>query len=367
MSKLILFLNLFRKNFKNYQYKIEKDRLTVFFLILATILILSLKTPGSQGQKSILTRAIRDYIEETSVFASIENINSKINTYDENDVFLGGTTAQIFIEEGQDTPKAILGGAFLAYQSALSIIDKGKRTQVIIYTVQPGDTLSKIANDFGISVNSLIWANQLKDSDYLSLGQELKIPPVSGIIHTVKKGDTVEEIAKKYSAKVDDIIDFNALPKDGTLQLGQEIVVPGGKIKIAGRYVRYSSRVRFAHLPDLKNFFILPTRGYNWGRIHGRNAVDIANICGTPIYAAASGRVIAAKSYGWNAGAGKYVKISHNPKIETLYAHMSRILVIPGQYVQRGQLIGLMGSTGLSTGCHLHFEVHGARNPYGKY
>lgn len=368
MSKLILFLNLFRKNFKNYpHHPLEKNRFTVFFLILIIIFILSLKTPDTQGQKNILTNIIKDYIEETSVFASVENIDLSDNSYSENDVFLGGTTAQIFNKEKVNIPNIISGEAFLAYQSTFSIFNKKQRNEIITYTVQPGDTLSKIATDFGISINSLIWANQLKDSDYLSLGQELKIPPVSGIIHTVKKGDTVEKIAKEYSAKVDDIIDFNSLPKDGTLQLGQEIVVPGGKIKIRGRYVRYTSRTRFAHLPDLKGFFMLPTKGYNWGIIHGRNAIDVANICGTPIYAAASGKVIGARSFGWNGGAGKFVKILHNPKIETLYAHISRILVTPGQYVQKGQLIGLMGSTGLSTGCHLHFEVHGAKNPYAKY
>lgn len=238
---------------------------------------------------------------------------------------------------------------------------------MVTYTVQPGDNLSRIANDFGVSINSLVWANNLKDSDYLSPGQELKIPPVSGIIHIVKSGDTVSSIAKKYSAKDDKIIEFNGLPIDGTLQLGQEIVVPDGKIQIAGRYVAYSSKVRFAHLPDLGGFFILPAQGYNWGRIHGRNGVDIANLCGTPVYAASEGAVIAARESGWNGGAGKYLKISHGNEIYTLYAHFSRLLVGPGQSVSNGQLIGLMGSTGRSTGCHLHFEVHGARNPLARY
>ena len=120
-------------------------------------------------------------------------------------------------------------------------------------------------------------------------------------------------------------------------------------------------------MPNLGDFFMLPTNGYNWGRIHGRNGVDLGNSCGTPIYAAAEGSVAVADGVGYNGGFGKFVKVIHSNGTETLYAHATKLLVATGDYVTRGQMIALMGSTGRSTGCHLHFEVHGARNPLAKY
>ena len=349
----------FRKNIYKYSNLMELDRPVVFILIIFSILALSFKTTSGQGQQSVLGRALEGYIEETSSF-----INLNVRP-DENNLFLSESPS--VQEPDKNPPKNLSQESFLPYQSILSVFDAGQRNQILIYTVQPDDTLSQIAKDFGISANSLVWANNLKDSDYLSPGQELKIPPVSGVIHIVKSGDTVQSIAKKYSAKEESIVEFNGLPKDGALQLGQELIVPDGKIQIAGQLIPYSSKVRFATLPDLGGFFVLPTQGYNWGRIHDRNGVDIANLCGTPIYAAASGAVVAARESGWNGGAGKYIKISHGNEIYTLYAHLSRLLVSPNEAVVRGQLIGLMGSTGRSTGCHLHFEVHGARNPLVKY
>ena len=110
-----------------------------------------------------------------------------------------------------------------------------------------------------------------------------------------------------------------------------------------------------------------PALGYNWGRIHGRNGVDVANSCGTPIYAAADGTVAIADAVGYNGGFGKFIRINHPNGTETLYAHASKLLASIGQVVARGQQIATIGSTGRSTGCHVHFEVHGARNPLAKY
>ncbi len=354
-----LFWSIFNKSLYKFQSFYKKDHLVVFILIIFSILLLSFKTTSGQGQGTLLGRALEGYIEETAAFIDL-NFEPR-----ENDFFL--SQAYSYQEPPADLSQSVFQESFLSPQSILSVFETGQRNQVITYTVQAGDNLSEIARDFGISVNSLVWANNLKDSDYLSPGQELKIPPVSGVIHVVKSGDNVGSIAKKYSADQEKIIEFNSLPKDGSLSIGQELIVPDGKIQVSGQYVAYNSNVRFARLPDLGGSLLVPTQGYNWGRIHGRNGVDVANICGTPIYAASSGSVIGAIEIGWNGGAGKYVKISHGSEIYTLYAHLSKVLVSGGESVARGQLIGLMGSTGLSTGCHLHFEVHGARNPLARY
>ena len=351
-------LGFFRRTFGKYKLYAENDRLVLTVLIISAVLLFSFKTSSGQGQRNFLGQALESYIEETAAFIDLGA------QPEENEFFLN----QVPLAQGNSTNSSqnVFQDSFLPYQTIVSVFDNGQRNQVIEYTVQPGDNLSQVANDFGVSVNSLIWANNLKDSDYLNFGQELKIPPVSGVIHIVKSGDSIQLIAKKYSASEEKIIEFNGLPRDGSLKLSQEIIVPDGKIQIAGQYVAYSSNVRFARLPELAGFFFLPTQGYNWGRIHGRNGIDVANLCGTPIYTAANGSIIAALSSGWNGGAGKYIKISHGNEIYTLYAHLSRLLISGGESVARGQLIGLMGSTGLSTGCHLHFEVHGARNPFAR-
>jgi len=356
--EVFAFFGFFKKNLAKYKSYAENDRLVLFVLIASVIVLFSFKTTAGQGQGTVLSLAVEDYIEETSAF-----INLNAEPADE-DFFLSQTLS--VSQDKTDSSRNVFQESFLPYQSLASIFDNGQRNQIITYTVQPGDTLGQVANDFGISVNSLIWANNLKDSDYLSPSQELKIPPVSGVIHIVKQGDTIQSIAKKYSAKEEKVIEFNGLPRDGSLEISRQIIVPDGKILLSGQYVAYTSNVRFARLPDLGSFFFLPVQGYNWGRIHGRNGIDVANLCGTPVYSAAEGSIIAARESGWNGGAGKYVKISHGKEIYTLYAHLSKLLVLSGEFVSRGQLIGVMGSTGRSTGCHLHFEVHGARNPYAR-
>jgi murein DD-endopeptidase MepM/ murein hydrolase activator NlpD len=243
-----------------------------------------------------------------------------------------------------------------------------KRSQVIEYTVQEGDALGFIASDFGVSVASLIWANELRDADSISPGQVLRIPPVSGIVHTVSSGDTISSIAVKYGVEADEIIAFNSLPKSGDLDVNRELIIPDGKVPVQEASVAAAPRTRsFGYLPNLTGYFMQPTTGYNWGRIHGRNGVDMANACGTPIYAAADGIVTVSDGVGWNGGFGQYVKIRHANGTETLYAHASRVLASVGEAVAKGQQVAVMGTTGRSTGCHLHFEVHGARNPLAKY
>mgnify|MGYP001578006362 FL=1 len=116
--------------------------------------------------------------------------------------------------------------------------------------------------------------------------------------------------------------------------------------------------------PDLKGYFTMPTEGFNWGKLHSNNAVDIANACGTDIRAAAGGLVNEASTDLWGGGYGHYVIISHPNGTKTRYAHMNKISVSVGQYVKKGDSIGSMGMTGNSTGCHLHFEVLGAVNPF---
>ncbi len=327
-------------------------------------LLLIIFKSSSEGQKSVFSAILTKYIEETA--ASVISHSSNNELADINSIIArsvnGNAPRPSTLSTIQDN-SIVSRGTILA-DIVGELTDRG--AQISTYTVQEGDTLSFIASDYGVSVNTIIWANNLKDADSIRPDMELKIPPVTGVVHKVKKGDTVAGLAKKYGVDAEKIVSFNFLPQEGDLREGQELMVPDGKLQAPSVPVQTSTAKRFAYLPSLSDFFMLPATGYDWGRIHGRNGVDVANSCGTPIYAAADGLVALAKSTGWNGGFGKFLKITHTNNTETLYAHASKLLASVGEYVTKGQQIAVMGTTGRSTGCHLHFEVHGAQNPLAK-
>ncbi|OGN29047.1 MAG: hypothetical protein A3A33_00105 [Candidatus Yanofskybacteria bacterium RIFCSPLOWO2_01_FULL_49_25] len=309
---------------------------------------------------------VRGYIEETSAYSAIPAVGVDVAEV---------TTLPPASEKAMTaTILQTIGDSFVtpatSIVSSLAESPSDHGNQVIDYEVQEGDTISSIASDFGVSVNAVIWANKIRNINALSPGETLKIPPVTGVIHAVAKGDTVSTIAQKYGAESNEIIAFNILPLSGDLRIGQQIVVPDGIIKsaqkTAGSASTKSAKLaveRFSQLPTLDGYFIIPMRGAKTQGIHGRNGVDWANSIGEPIHAAAEGTVIVSDDSGWNGGYGQYVKISHPNGTETLYGHLSKVLVTAGQYVPQGYVIGKEGTTGRSTGPHLHFEVHGAKNP----
>lgn len=234
------------------------------------------------------------------------------------------------------------------------------------YVVDDGDILGEIADRSGVSMLALAYSNNIVDPDSIQPGDKLRIPPVDGVLHVVKKGETLNGIAKKYGADTAQILSYNGLPADGSvLTIGDELVVPNGEPPTPPKrtYVyNYSGPTYTTNRVSL-GYYIAPTTGHNFGRRHSNNGVDISNSCGTPIYAAAAGYVNRSAASGWNGGYGGVIEITHPNGTETLYAHNARHMVSVGEYVVQGQLIALMGTTGRSTGCHSHFEVHGAVNP----
>jgi len=356
----------------NLKDLIKSPSFHLYGTIILAIAILLLKGMGSQA--NIFNTFIQGTIVETS--ASVPSPNRpSADSYlaDISSLAAWENTALSTSEPGKGGPGPTLKpitvqeNAIFAHNPATTDYANSfsdQRIGVSEYTVQPGDSLSFIARDYGVSIESIMWANGLRDSNSIREGDVLKIPPVSGVIHTVKSGDTITSIAKKYGANSENIIAFNSLSRDSQLQINEVLIIPDGKIATAGtQYTK--TALSFAHLPNLDDYFAHPTNGL--GRIsqwlHGRNGIDIANSYGTAIYAAASGTIIGAAESGWNGGYGLFVKISHPNGTDTLYAHLSKVLVNTGQTVQKGEEIGQMGSTGRSTGSHLHFEVHGAKNP----
>lgn len=230
---------------------------------------------------------------------------------------------------------------------------------IIEYSVQAGDTVEFIAENFSISLNTLLWANNLSKNSTLKVGQNLVILPVSGLTHIVKSGDTISEIGKTYKAGIDDIIGFNDLKNEGDIFIGDILIIPGG--------IMPSKPVPSIIQKQLvDSFFIYPAEGHISQGLHWYNAVDLANKCGSPIYAAAAGTIERAR-HGWNYGGGNQITILHSDGIVTYYGHLMSFFVKPGDRVSVGDRIGLMGQTGKVTGCHLHFEVIGAKNFLTKY
>jgi len=238
--------------------------------------------------------------------------------------------------------------------------------KVSIYVVRSGDTLSEIATMFNVTPNTVMWANDIKSSKDLKVGQELIILPISGVQYTVKKGDTLQSIAKKFGGDIDEIVDFNYLSSSSAIYVGQEITIPDGEEAPAASVTNKSSAstVKSAVSKSLSGYFAKPTTGIRTQGLHGKynTAVDFGTPVGTSVKAAAGGKVIVAKSYGYNGGYGNYIVIQHSNGMQTIYAHLSSVGISTGVTVSQGQLIGKTGNSGNSTGPHLHFEILGTRN-----
>ena len=253
----------------------------------------------------------------------------------------------------------VVGGVALLSETGpegtLADIEDNQSATISIYTVRDGDTLGAIARMFGVTTNTIAWANDVKGG-VIRAGQTLIILPISGVRHTVVKGDTLQSIAKKYKADLNEVAGYNHLSENTKLALGDVVLVPDGEISVppkasvAGR----PATLRGAGGPNLDGYYLRPIIG---GRktqgLHGYNGVDLATYLGAPILAAAAGSVIIARDSGWNGGYGKYIVIAHDNGTQTLYSHNSQNAVSVGQRVVRGEIIGYVGSTGRSTGSHV--------------
>ena len=229
---------------------------------------------------------------------------------------------------------------------------------IIIYQVEPGDTLPSIANYFNISVQTILWANPQIIKNRLYKGENLIILPISGVIHQVQAGETWSSIAQEYNINVSDL--ENANKNVDILAAGVNIIIPNGQ-------PINDLNNQSTNLPNIKNYFIAPAKGLISNVINSNNTVRIANECGTSIKASAEGLVSQAVSdNGFNNGDGNYVVIEHPNGTETHYAHLNQVKVSIGDYVKQGQVIGTMGETGSASSCYLDFKVIGALNPFIK-
>lgn len=313
---------------------------------------------------------VEKLIEETASPGAITTIGKE--SYDHGSCFLEKQSGlALGNNDNNDLPIFSPAGNLIYKPAANNLaLEQGagpiQRTEIIYYAVQNGDTISAIARRFGLTINTILWANNLNANSFIRPGDKLTILPYSGVLYTVKSGDTVSKIASKYGVEASKILSCNDL--GAGLKAGQKIIVPGAK-KLAETVARPRTSASRSGLSLISNLtqsapsrntgsgkMAWPTQGrritqyFSWRHL----GLDIANKIGTPIYAADDGVVIFA---GWATGYGNSIVIDHGGGIKTRYGHASKLFVSVGDEVSRGDNIMAMGSTGWSTGSHLHFEV----------
>ncbi|MEI7709447.1 MAG: M23 family metallopeptidase [bacterium] len=282
--------------------------------------------------------------------------------------------------------KIVSDTAILPTTGPLGVSDSSNSSNLdtSIYVVRKGDTIATIAKMFNVSVNTILSVNDMKKGDSLTEGAVLFILPISGIRHTVASGQTLQGIAKLYGADVNDIIEYNDIPNEAKLAVGEVLIVPGGDMANEGgdkpaanlNSTIAKDKTYYASNPlqKIAGYFINPVPvGVKTQGLHGpgMSGIDIGAPTWSPIYASAPGVVITTKTgcvVGYRncgGGYGNMVIIQHpnGTNTVTVYGHMVKVNTYTGATVTRGQIIGYVGSTGHSTGPHLHFEVHGAKNP----
>jgi murein DD-endopeptidase MepM/ murein hydrolase activator NlpD len=222
------------------------------------------------------------------------------------------------------------------------------------HTVRSGENISTLAVNFGLNQDSIISINKISNSRLLQIGRVLKIPNQDGILHTVRSGETLSSIAQRYNADSEILRDINELFSD-RVSVGTDLFIPG-------------ARLDWTRLQEINgDLFIWPLNGvvtsgygnrrdpFNPSRFQFHNGIDIRGHRGDPVRAAMAGRV---SRVGWDNGFGNYIIINHHSGYRTLYAHLSVVRTRTGAYVAQGERIGDVGSTGQSTGPHLHFTVY---------
>lgn len=345
-------INLNQKNkikrswsIKNWMRPLNHSAKHWGLVAIAIIVILSnfkISTPAGIGGPENSTMRYKTIAEIAST-ATLAELGNPLYTHEEHTTSIGNDGEYLFKTVQTET-----------------IISRNNRKETIKYIVRSGETLSSLASDFGVTTLTVKYANNISGS-LLKVGQELRIPPIDGLFVKVKRNDNLSVIANRYKVKIDDIAQYNNLSTDEPIFAGQELLIPGAIVqKSSGQSYSASGNVS---VPSFKTVpysgkFVWPTespthylsQGYHrWHR-----AIDLPRSNGWGLYASAPGIIQTRNARG---GYGNLIIINHGSGWSTYYAHLSEYKVEPGQYVEQGQLIGIMGNTGRSTGPHLHFEI----------
>lgn len=328
-----------------------------FFTIrlIIALLLVGIPSPAHAGVISFVSGLFSNNDNKTVIVSNSQNMTLLEATTNPDSNYAKGGGDITIVEDVALVPE-------IGPSGTISEIEGHTSDKISIYVVRKGDSLSGIAKMFGVSTNTIAWANDLGKKS-IQEGQTLVILPVTGVKYEVKKGDTLAGIAKKFKGDLDEIQNFNNLSDDSHLAVGDIVIIPDGEVA-APAVSSTKKTVKGSTAPSYSGYYMIPVNSRKSQGLHGYNAIDIAAHIGTPIVASASGEVIISRDYGWNGGYGEYIVIQHGNGTQTLYGHCSEIIVGAGQSVVKGQVIGYVGNTGKSTGPHVHFEIRGAKNPF---
>lgn len=386
-SKLQIFHAYWQKQFgENFSRNIVLYGGLAFLAVFATAQNIKARElrPEDIGRNSslfVLLASQSDYeLVEEEALATDETVPASARAQDDGGLAAVGVQdrGESFGTAGETALPRLLsesGDALIMPDLTGTEITPVLRDSIIAYTVEEGDTISEIADKFNISTNTILWENNLGARDFIKPGQNIQILPVTGISYTIKRGDTLPAIAARYRAKDEDIVEVNKLTDASDLKVGAKIIIPDG-IPPAAPSQAIAKTPSRASIGDIFKPAAPAAGRFNWPTISRRisqyfrgwrhTGLDIPAPTGQPVYAAEGGVVITS---GWsNGGYGYYIIIDHGNGVQTLYGHNSRLSVERGDRVVKGQVIGSVGSTGRSTGPHIHFEVRidGNRvNPLG--
>jgi len=375
----------FLKNFFNYILPAEKNQLIYLFInryithiiiVILTFAVCFANVFTSQtkaegfGEKSILfALATGSDLESQYIEETISSNQPEITSYFKSQEMAATAPTSISPEEEllsqEEMDMLISGEGSAVIKPEFSSIEASKiqRDKPIEYVVKEGDSLGLIAANFGISVDTILWENDLTSHSLIRPGQKLVILPTSGIEHKVVKGETLSKIAQKYKATEEKIIEFNKLANESDIAVGQILIIPEGQpyyapVPVKPRLAAISQILNPAHVEvPAGERMAWPTTArrisqyFSWRHI----GLDIDGEFGDPVWAADDGIVI--KAMCMKTGYGCHVILDHGGGKTTLYGHFQKIYVHEGQKVVRGDVLGEEGSTGRSTGSHLHFEV----------
>ncbi len=309
------------------------------------------------GQKSILYSLIADDnlqgIEIVAAGDGVARLGSTSSYFSDIKIDSRSHVDLDFLSDQQITSKT---GGVPEIQERL--IPKREKTEV--YVIQEGDTLGHVAELFGLNLSTILWSNNLSFRSTIQPGDSIKVLPMDGVIHKVKSVDTLSRIARKYNVESKDVKKYNKLASADSLSIGKELMIPGGEPPSRSSSVRRTASVASLFVPPPKN---VPSGGWVWPtdwrvitQYYGwkHTGLDVDGDYSTHSYASREGRVIYS---GWRGGYGLTVEIDHGDGYVTRYAHHSKNFVRVGEIVNAGDAIARTGSTGRSTGTHIHFEV----------
>lgn len=313
-----------------------------------------------KGVGGLETSVPAEYIEESSDKEIKASVAAKMNgTASESDSMdaLAELDELAIIDSLAETDADSDGLAAAEVLSQDARSSEGLELCYFTYRVQKGDMIGFIADKFNVTQDTIISVNNIHQSRLIQIGQILKIPSMPGIVYTVKKnGETANSIAEKFEVSAEKLARVNHLQENQNLVAGQTLFAPDALLDWV---TRQEINGDLFHKPVRSRYYLSSYYGWRSSPFSGKRSyhsgVDMACPQGTPVYAALGGTVT---SVGYNNVYGNYIIVTHHSGYKTLYGHLSKQLVTRGKWVDTNSRIGLVGSTGLSTGPHLHFTVY---------